>query len=539
MLLFRTKIKILGSKMNLEEKVIPKSNMLDEIKSNIRDKNFLKAEELCILLLNAEPKNAEALYHLGRIKGQLKQPQDSINCLAAAIKQMEQKTANWCVDLGNTYCEDSKYDEALEQYKKALVLAPSLKGNIYNNIGIIYKKKNEIDKAIEYYHKAIELSPKNSAACSNLALALKERGEFDKAIELYKYAVNLNPNFACGYYNWGLAMKDQNKPHEAIPLFKKSLEIDPDFTDTVMDLAICLLVTRNFEEGWKVYENRYAGLVEPRPKTTKPKWNGESLEGKTLYVLHEQGNGDTIQFARYIPLLEEMGAKVLFKPQTGLEKLFKQSGLKAEILDKYVPEEAYDMYSLLLSLPHKLNANIENIPSAKGYLTADAEKVKEYKEKYFNTDKFKVGIFWQGSSTFKNDKNRSTKLSQFFGLGKIPNIQLYSLQKGFGEEQLEDMPDDFNIIKLGETFEDFADTAAAIENLDLVITVDSAIAHLTGALGKPVWILLSYVWEWRWFMCDDKTPWYESMKIFHQDKNKKWEDVMSRVHAELKSRIVE
>jgi len=510
-------------------------NPIEDLKLSIRNKNFQQAEQICRFILTSDPNNAETLYYLGLIRQQQKQNVEGIKCISAAIHISENKLANWYIDLGNLHCNEEKYDEALKYYHKALELSPALGCGVYNNIGIIYKKRNELDKAVEYYQKALDISPNNSAAYSNLALALKEKGEFDKAIALYEHAIKLDPNFACAYYNWGLALKDQNKPQEAIDLFKKSLEIDPNFTDAFMDLAICLLVTKNFEEGWSVYESRYAGLNESKPKANKPKWNGESLEGKTLLVMAEQGCGDTIQFARYIPQLNALGAKVIFKPQKGLEKLFKQNNLKAEILEAFPSEDSFDMYSLLLSLPHRLNANIENIPSANGYLKADTEKVKEYKEKYFNTDKLKVGLFWQGSKTYKNDKKRSTTLDNFYQLGKLPNVQLYSIQKGYGEEQLQDIPEDFNIIKLGDTFEDFSDTAAAIENLDLVISVDSSIAHLAGALGKPVWVLLSYVWEWRWFMCDDKTPWYDSMKIFHQYENGNWDDVFNRVNEALKT----
>lgn len=520
--------------MEQNKDIIPIEQLISDIKLNFTNKDFRKVEMICKFILKHDDKNPEAHYYLGLIAKQVDKDDLAIKHVSTAIRLKEKNIAIWYMDLGNIYYKKEEYEEALKLYSRALQLSPSLEGHLYNNIGAIYKKKNEFDKAIEYYNKAITIYPDNPIMYSNLALAVKEKGDPELAIKICKKALEIDPNSAAVFYNWGLILRDQNKPDEAISLFKKVIELDQGHPDAHRDLSIALLVTKDFEAGWAAYENRYAGLIEPRPKAEIPKWRGESLEGKSIYVLNEQGCGDSIQFVRYLPLLNKLGANVVFQPQSSLQNIFKENDLKAQIVDETFDDKTvgFDYYSLLLSAPYLLKANADNIPFSEGYLKANPEKVNAYK-KYFNTDKFKVGIFWQGSPTFKNDKNRSVKLEQFYPLGKIPNVQLYSLQKGVGIEQLKDAPEDFNIINLGETFEDFSDTAAAIENLDLVISVDSAVAHLTGSLNKPVWLVSFYVWEWRWFKGTDETPWYKSMKIYHQDMPKIWDSTFERISDDL------
>jgi hypothetical protein len=248
---------------------------------------------------------------------------------------------------------------------------------------------------------------------------------------------------------------------------------------------------------------------------------------------------------RYLPLLGDLGAgKVLFKLNNrGLERLLGGSDLKAEILDLETPVDSlnFDTNIHLMSLPLIFRTNLENIPfKQKRYLKANEEKVREYKERFFfdvQNDKYKIGIFWQGNPAIKADRNRSLLLRYFYPLFKLPGVAIYSLQKGFGLEQLNDLPEGVEITSLGDTFNDFSDTAAAIENLDMVITIDTAVGHLSGALGKKTWILLPFNAEWRWHLDMDYSPWYEDVRLFrHKEPGKKdWEEMMERVKEQVKA----
>jgi len=316
----------------------------------------------------------------------------------------------------------------------------------------------------------------------------------------------------------------------------------PDLTITQNSvhthLGITYLLSGNFKRGWEEYEWRLKTIsVLPLKKS---KWTGGTLKDRIILVHSEQGFGDTFQFVRYLPLLHEKfsAKKVLFLPPEGLEQLLRESELGAKILDASISEEAidYDTNIHLLSLPRIFKTDLENIPyGRKRYFKANEKKVASYKKGYFRTNKLKVGIFWQGSPGLKLDRHRSVPLHHFYPLCRLPDVKIYSLQKGHGIEQLEDLPEGGEITNLGETFKDFADTAAAIENLDIVITVDTAIGHLSGGLGKKTWILLPSYMEWRWHPGIDYSPWYKDVKLFrHKELGRKdWDEMMHRVKKEL------
>ncbi|RJQ50275.1 MAG: tetratricopeptide repeat protein, partial [Nitrospiraceae bacterium] len=375
--------------------------------------------------------------------------------------------------------QNREYDSAISHIQKAVFIDPS-KYFYHHNLGLIYLDKGLPDEAIEHFKKALTLKPHLFEAYNNIGLAFSDKDMLDDAIENYNRALTLNPDYAESYNNIGLAFKSKGLLDRAVENYKKALTLKPDYIDAHTNLAMIYILTKDFDAGWKEYEWR---LKEIRNISLKrPCWDGSSLVGKTILVYPEQGYGDTLQFVRYLPLLydEYNTANVLFIPQNGLERLLRESDLKAEILDAGTPVESleYDTNIHLLSLPRIFKTNLENIPfKQKRYLMANPEKVEWYREKFFNLQlstcnfQLKVGIFWQGSPTLKPDRNRSMPLRFFYPLCGLPGVKVYSLQKGYGIEQLDELPEDIDIINLGETFNDFSDTAAAIENLDLVITV--------------------------------------------------------------------
>lgn len=447
--------------------------------------------------------------------------------------ELNNNLAETCSKIGFIYANDKKYKLAIDEYNKALELNPKL-FDAYCNLAVSYTALNEYNLALENYNKAIKHNPNRADLYSNLGVLHANKQDYHTAIANYNKAIELNPNYAEAYYNLGISLMNINKVDEAICAYKKAVELSPDSKKT-FNLGLSYLVNKDFKKGFKCYESRinmssYKKLKVP--KFSKPKWNGESLKDKTIYVYPEQGLGDSIQFSRYLYILKDMAKKVIFKPQESLVKLFKQTDLPTniDIVDK-ISEDDFDFYCSIMSLPYLLNTDVNEIPCSSKYLHADPDKVSWYNEKYFKNDSFKIGIKWYGNPM--GDKNRSAQLKNFYKLASLPNVKLYSLQKDEGIEQLKHLPNNFEIIDLGSTFNDFTDTAATIENLDLVITIDTSVAHLSAAMEKPTWILIPFKPEWRWFLDSETTPWYDSVKLFRQKTTDDWDSVIELIYKEL------
>lgn len=494
-----------------------------------------QAESIYKQVLEADPCNPDALHLLGLIFNSNKDFNNAKNYIEKAISISP--SLNYYVSLAKVYTCQNNIAEAINCYKTILSLKPDFV-EVYNTLGNLLSDLNRTDEATECYLDAIKIKPDYVEAYYNLGNTLLKNDNIEAAKSFYIHALTLKQDYAEAYYNLGVTFHFENNVQEAIKHYEKAISLKPDYLEAYYSLATAYLIEKNFEKGWKVYR-QLRHLKQEKFKIEesllKTQWQGESLEGKTIYVYHEQGSGDTIFCARYLPVLNSMGAKVICKPQAGLEKLFRQSGLMAEIIDNHIDESdlTFDTHIPMYYLLSILNVNKDNIPLTSGYLKADKEKVEYYKKKFFNNDKFKVGIVWQGSPDFKNDKKRSVSLEQLYSLANISNIKLYSLQKGVGEEQLLRLPDSMEIPGLGSSFSDFSDTAAAINNLDLIISVDTSIAHLAGALGKATWMLVPYAPDWRWFLNTDECIWYKSLKLFRQTEPGNWPEVIDKIHKSL------
>lgn len=351
-----------------------------------------------------------------------------------------------------------------------------------------------------------------------------------------------NPNDPETYTRLCVIFQEQHNFKKAFECIYKALEINPNDGNAKYHLASLLLLTGDLENGWKYYEERInQSIMEPKniQQFDHPKWKGEDLKGKTIYVHPEQGLGDNIQFARFVPLLSQMGANVIFKAADTLYKLFKQSNLKAKIIAESeinTTNIKFDTHISVMSLPYYLKINQENMPFKDKYLKADPVKVDLLKQKFFNNKDYKIGLVWTCKNVYKKDSYRSIpNVEYLYPLAKLKGIKLYSLQQGNAELELKSLPPDINITDVGIHFKTFDDTAAAIENLDLVITVDTSVAHVSAALGKKTWILLEFASDWRWLTNTDKSYWYNSVKLFRQKEFCDWNGVIEEVVSELKN----
>jgi tetratricopeptide (TPR) repeat protein len=406
-----------------------------------------------------------------------------------------------------------------------------------------FKEIDLLETQIKMLKEISDQNPDNLEVYKNLAGIFTLKQDFDKAAYYYRKIIKKNNTVAKVFYNLGDCLIKTNKPFNAFGAFKKAVELDPNFMEAHYDLGGLYLLNGDFETGFKEYEWRYKikydKFVKEVLKLSGNSWDGTPIEGKTLYIHWEQGIGDSLIFVRYLKQLVSIGIKIKFKPPKELTEIIARNFPEIDIIDFETKDSSieFDEYTSIFSIPNLLKASIKNIPYSEGYINAESSKVEEYREKYFNNKLLKIGIFWQGNPVHENDRNRSIQLEEFLPIKNFQEVKLYSFQKWYGLEQLI-LENDPEIVDLGSTFNNFDDTAAALQNLDLFITVDSAIAHLSGAMGKKTWIITPCLPEWRWFLNIDTSPWYNSVKLFRPSKSKDWQKkILSRIIEELNNEI--
>ena len=414
----------------------------------------------------------------------------------------------------------------------------------HNNLGNVLRDQGCIDAAIEKYRIAIDLNPEYVGALNNLGNALRFKGLFKEAVHVLGQAININPASAASFCHLGNCFKAQLQLTAAAEHYQKAINLKPDLVEAHFNAAVVHLLSGRFKAGWNEYEWRLQ-----RPEWNEawafrnilPRWNGQPLAGRSILVIPEQGFGDTLQFIRYLPDLRACGGKVTLETQEELMDLFRNlSGpdCLAEHRRDGRPDREYDFYVPLLSLPKIFNTTLDTIPNKVPYLFADPAKINSWQPE-FKGPALKVGLVWAGRRTHSNNHNRSIQLVYFKDLAQIEGIQLYGLQKGRITQQSTGPVANFNIIHLGERFENFADTAGAIANLDLIISVDTAVVHLAGAMGKPVWLLLPFVPDWRWLLDRQDSPWYPTIRIFRQHRYGDWQTALQKVATCLQNLVAE
>ena len=385
--------------------------------------------------------------------------------------------------MGNAYIEKCDYKAAYQNFQKSLQISPKF-FNAIKYLGYIKQKEEDYNLAIHFYEKFLKKNPSCAETNNNIGFCFEKKNQFAQALNYYKKSIKFNPVYFEAYHNMGNVLQKLGELDKATDSYEKALNITPNNPETLLNYGCANLRKGFLKIGFQMYENRfYSKELICKPPKKKLAWDGEkSLLGKHFFVYDEQGFGDIIQFSRYLLLLTEKGAKVTFKVRKDLHKLLSTLQADINIISNYPNYEEIDFESSLLSLPYLFRTNLQNIPNPKRYIFADEKKITFWK-KLLDNEKFKIGINWQGS---KDDK--SFNLNYFKKIAELPNVQLISLQKGEGEIDLKNI--DFPIKSFnGEIDNDgnaFVDTAAIIVNCDLIITCDTSIAHLSGALGKKL-----------------------------------------------------
>ena len=451
----------------------------------------------------------------------------------------ERSHADACNNLGDIFLKQGKSAEAADCFAQALQLDP-LNANAHYNLGNIFYSQGRLDEAAASYQRALHCNPSHPAMHINLGNTLKDQGQYEQAITSYHHALRLSPNHPDAHNNLGLAFMAQGEFDQAGNSFREALRLKPSHPMAQWNLSCLRLLQGDWAGAWDAHEHRWARPgVSPR-SFRQPRWDGAALDGKTVLVHAEQGLGDTIQFARYVPLVQKRGARVVFECQRPLVELFHNfTGIHRVPADDPLPP--FDAHIPLLSLPDVFGTTLSTVPADIPYLDADSALVERWQHVLGQTSPPKVartrtvGIAWQGNPSFPGDCKRSIPLKYFEKLAQVPDIRLVSLQKELkGTDQLPTWSGQVPLLDLSDRLESFCDTAAVMKNLDLVVSSCTSVAHLAGALGVPVWTALQFVPDWRWLLNRSDTPWYPTMRLFRQKKPGAWDDVFERMAMALR-----
>ncbi|MES2978431.1 MAG: tetratricopeptide repeat-containing glycosyltransferase family protein [Pseudomonadota bacterium] len=422
---------------------------------------------------------------------------------------------------------------AAELIGKAIAIDPR-NAEAHMNLGNALRELGRLEEALASYETAIAIKPGHAGANSNRAIALRDSGHLQEALAGNEKAIAATPDCASEYSNRGLVLQELKRMDEAFASYDRAIAIKPDFVEAFWNKSLALLQSGEFKHGWQLYERRWEHqkLGLKARKFPQPLWLGvQDIAGKTLLLHAEQGLGDTIQFCRYAGLVKEKGAKVVLEVPKALFGLLGRLDGVDELVEQGKTLPAFDFHCPLLSLPLAFKTDLTSIPSPEAYLAATADKCQEWSQRLGPKTKRRVGFVWSGSAVHKNNHNRSLTVQQL--LRHMPECHEYvSLQKEARDADRHILAGR-GIVFHGEGLKDFTDTAALCALMDVVISVDTSVAHLAGALGKETWILLPYSPDWRWLLERQDSPWYRSVKLFRQAADVQWEPVLERVADEL------
>ena len=475
-----------------------------------------------------KPDFAAAFNNLGIAllqKGEFGQAQ---RALERALAAKPDYASAW-FNLGNVMAARDEHAKATEHYRQALALDPN-HIDALNNLGGALTELGAWDEAIACYQRVLALEPGNAAAHNNFGRVLAQRDELGAAIAHFRDAIALQPLALDAHINLGNVLLEQGDPRAAHQSYARALAIDPAHEAAHWNDGLALLLQGDLAEGFR----RWRWNVAASKRFAAPEWHGEELNGATILIHAEQGFGDAIHFARYIPLVAARGGRVIFEAPVELHRLFATMEGVEQVIAFGDPLPDFARQCPLLSLPLAFSTTLRNIPNNVPYLRADPDSVAEWRRRIGGPD-LKVGLVWAGRPEHKRDRHRSMALAELAPLAAIPNVAFYALQKGAAVGEAEQAPHGMRLEILSPLLGDFADTAAAIMALDLVISVDTSVAHLAGALGKPVWILNAYAPDWRWLEKRSDSPWYPTAELFRQDASRRWAPVVADAAAELRA----
>ncbi len=516
------------------DRAIHHSNLASALRRLGRLPDALNA---CLRALRLSPDFVDAHHNLVNILDQMQRYGDAV----AAQKQLitlRPFTGEARLQLARLLILDNRAEEAVEALHDLLGMQP-LSVHAYTNLGVALRRLGRLDDAAAAYRTALGFAPDDTGLLSNLGIVLQDQYLYPEAMDCFRRALARKPDSATTHLNLSVAYREEMQIAQSVESARAAVRHDPTLAAAHTALAVSLLMQGDYEEGLAEYEwrSRMADFPSPRRDFTSPAWDGSDRAGCTLVVHDEQGVGDALQFVRYLPVLKARGLKVILECNSQLVRLLGAMPGVDQVVGRFQPMPPHDAHISLLSLPHRLGARIGNIPATVPYLGTEPDLQARWADRLSGVAGLKVGLVWAGNPEFKADHLRSPGLRAFRPLLDLPGIAFFGLQKGPGRKDLEmvgPLPDSFT--DLGPEIGDFADTAAIMANLDLIITSCTGPAHLAGGLGRPTWTVLPFSPDWRWLATGEDTFWYPTMRLFRQDARGDWATVMGRVADALAAR---
>jgi tetratricopeptide (TPR) repeat protein len=498
----------------------------------LAERRFAEAEQICLQILSRDNTNRDAMRLLGGIYGQTRRLPQAAEIFQRCIT-LQEDDGEARMLLGMTLQSLNQPEAALAHLMRAIELLPHSAQARYN-FGKLLRDQKRNEDAANQFRQCLTLQPGFPPALNNLANTLRDLGRSEQAIPVYQAALVARPNHPPTLHNLGLAYRDLQMLDDAMRCFDTALAYDSSHHECRLSRAMLLIQRGHFLPGWNEYEARFDVTRANARRDFEPRWDGQNPEGQTLLLYAEQGFGDAIQFSRYATLLAERHATVVVHCQPELAELFQSLRGVDQIITTGDALPKFDACRGMMSMPLVFGTTLESVPNETPYLRADQAKVRRWR-RIIEPGGIRVGLVWAGAAGYGNDRQRSLTLENFSPILRTPDVQFFSLQKGAATEQIAQLPAEIRPLNLSAELNNFADTAAAIENLDLVISVDTAVAHLAGALDKPVWTMIPFAPDWRWMSDREETPWYPTMRLFRQKHRGDWGDVITNIAEALKT----
>ncbi|HXE53967.1 MAG TPA: tetratricopeptide repeat protein [Tepidisphaeraceae bacterium] len=525
------------------------------------------AQVLLRQILGSKPDHVGALKLLAQVTYQTGRADESIELLRRAIG-VSPDAADLHANLANVLSALGRPDDAIASYQRAVALDPAL-AEAWNNLGAVLAREGRAQEAVDPLRRAAALRPQSVGTWFNLGAALNDAGRFEESAAAFRRVIELQPDHVEARTSLGNVLWELGRLPQAMEHLHEALRLRADFPEALVNLANCVADERHTQEAIELYQKamhspeheaaaRYnLGLLmlregklaegfelyEARRKLQKlrcgrdfpqPRWGGGRLEGRTILLHAEQGLGDTIQLIRYVPMVIARGGRVIVQCQPPLRRLLEGQCEIERLVSEGEPLGLFDVHCPLMSLPQALGTTLDSIPADVPYLFANPIQIDRWRDMLSNEPAgLRVGVAWAGNPENRNDWRRSIPLSTLAPLGQVPCVRFHSIQKGEPAKQAQCPPSGMIVKDWSDQLADFVDTAALIANLDLVISVDTAVAHLAGAMGTPVWLLLPKRADWRWMLDRDDSPWYPTMKLFRQKEAGQWGEAVERVKNRL------
>lgn len=520
------------------------------------------------------PNFAEALSNLGIALQQQDKFAEAIDAFRRSLSLRPDNARTWA-NLGNVLLKQEKFPDAADAYRRALAIEPANAdahfslgcalhrqklpreaaaayraaiaarpdfADAYYNLGRAVHDQGAAEEAQALYRRATELRPGYLEAANNLGIVLQELGRWDESAAVLRDALRAHPESAHTHNSLGNALVALGRMDQGIDAYRRAVSLQPDFPEATWNLGIALLTTGQLRDAWPAYEaRRVVQTVSHVPPFPQPQWTGEPLDGRTILLHAEQGFGDTLQFVRYAPMVRrQSGGRVILLCPRSLHRLIRGHLDIEHLVGGGDPVPTFDVQCPLPSLPGIFETSLETIPNTVPYLFPNPGDVKAWHDRLAREPgRLKVGLSWSGNPEHANDRNRSLPLAALAPLAFSPDVTFVSLQKGAGAAQAAAPPPGMRLLDWTSEINDFADTAALVANLDLVISVDTAVVHLCGATGRPVWVLLPTPADWRWMIHRADSPWYPTARLFRQPNRGDWPTCLERLRREFETFVTE